>query len=182
MRQIPVHRSPRLPSLTPWARQRPRCFESRLRGVTSSCIGRWSQFLSECALFRDVTPRDLRVLEEGVRVRSIARGGFYFEQGASPSAIYILTQGSSIAPFHPACTVEGLGAASGHPRPVASGPWRDCRRLSLHGESRVERVEAPEDRRCETRPCGCSAPQRILPPPRKAPRYAGHGCSRRLTV
>jgi len=94
MRQKPVHRSPPMPSLTPWARQRPRCFESRPRGVTSSCIGRWSQFLSECALFRDVTPRDPRVLEEGVRVRSIARGGFYFEQGASPSAIYILTQGT----------------------------------------------------------------------------------------
>jgi CRP/FNR family transcriptional regulator, nitrogen oxide reductase regulator len=94
MRQTPVHRSPPLPSLTPWVRQRPRCFDSRPRGVAFSYIGRWSQFLSECALFRDVTPRDLRLLEEGIRVRSVTRRGFYFEQGASPSAIYILTRGT----------------------------------------------------------------------------------------
>lgn len=94
MRPIPVHRSPALPSLTSWTRQRPRCFEPRPRVAASSYVGRWSQLLSECALFRDVTPRDLRVLEAGVHVRSIARGGFYFEQGASPSALYILTRGT----------------------------------------------------------------------------------------
>jgi CRP-like cAMP-binding protein len=40
-----------------------------------------------------VTPRDLQQIEALVRVRSVARGGFFFQQGALPDAIYILTQG-----------------------------------------------------------------------------------------
>ncbi len=84
---IPVRRSTAVPHLPPWTRQQP-------RGGASSFIGCWSRQLSECALFRDVTPRDLYPLQALVRVRSIARGGFYFRQGAPPAAIYILTQGA----------------------------------------------------------------------------------------
>jgi CRP-like cAMP-binding protein len=50
--------------------------------------------LSACDLFRDVAPRDLGVLQELTRVRSVARGGFYFDQGAPAPAVFILTQGA----------------------------------------------------------------------------------------
>lgn len=66
----------------------------RLSRVPHSLLGRWTQLLSECALFRDVAAHDLRMLEGLARVRSVARGRFYFEQGAPPAAVYILTEGA----------------------------------------------------------------------------------------
>ncbi len=91
---IPVRRSGSVSPLASWAHGRPGDRTLRPGNRRSSVTGRWSQLLSECPLFCDVAPRDLYLLQTLVRARSIARGGFYFEQGAPPAAIYVLTQGS----------------------------------------------------------------------------------------